>query len=172
MTDVYTLLAQLRGQDPIPNRAEVADAIEALVFVPGQWRCPKCNFTLQQAVMNAQTGEVRAQDKPGEPCPNCDSPLWRSTWKQDAEELANRAVEQAERAQAAEVQVETLATDLAAVREELVDAMADRMDTEFYDNDSRLAALCSTYAAGGIRAVQALYAKPEPTDAEPPLPQG
>ena len=66
-------------------------------WYPGQWVCAKCKFTLQQMVMSAGDGSVTAQDKPGEPCPNCASPLWRTTWKQEASEMQERAIEQMER---------------------------------------------------------------------------
>lgn len=56
------------------------------VFVPGSWACPKCKFTLGQMTLSAQTGELGARDKPGEPCPNCGTPLWRRTWRQEAED--------------------------------------------------------------------------------------
>lgn len=55
-------------------------------YVPGSWHCAKCKFTLQQMSLHASTGQVTANDKPGEKCPNCDSPLWRRTWEQDARE--------------------------------------------------------------------------------------
>jgi len=56
-----------------------ADEIEALereVYVPGLWRCPKCEFHLCQATL----------DK----CPNCDSPLWRVTERAARNEMVKR----------------------------------------------------------------------------------
>jgi len=92
--------------------AEAADAIEAKdaenerlrgeVYVPGAWHCAKCKFTLLQSNLNARDGTVTPRDTPGDKCPNCDSPLWRSTWKQDAFEMQDRAIEQMERAKLAE----------------------------------------------------------------------
>ena len=78
-------------------RTKERDDLSAQVYVPGQWVCAKCKFTLQQMVMSAVDGSVTAQDKPGEPCPNCASPLWRTTWKQEASEMQERAIEQMER---------------------------------------------------------------------------
>lgn len=76
------------------------------VYVPGSWHCAKCKFTLLQSNLNARDGTVTPRDKPGDKCPNCNSPLWRATWKQDAFEMQERAVEQMERAKAAESRAE------------------------------------------------------------------
>lgn len=50
-----------------------------LVYVPGLWRCAKCEFTLTQMNLNASTGAVTARNEPGDKCPNCKGPLWRVT---------------------------------------------------------------------------------------------
>lgn len=60
------------------------------VYVPGQWRCPKCKFVLNQFNLNANDGSVTTRDEVGDKCPNCDKPLWRVTWKEDAMEMAER----------------------------------------------------------------------------------
>lgn len=54
-------------------------ALARKVYVPGLWRCPKCNFELLQSNLNAADGTVTARDTPGDKCPNCDGPLWRVT---------------------------------------------------------------------------------------------
>ena len=43
-----------------------------LAFMPGCFRCPKCNFVLTKTALNAATGEVgtRVEDRESEPCPN------------------------------------------------------------------------------------------------------
>lgn len=64
--------------------------LERIVYIPGVWRCPKCNFVLNQMVMSASTGTVSANDEPGTKCPNDGSPMWRVTWKDDAEDMASR----------------------------------------------------------------------------------
>lgn len=73
-------------------RAETA-RLEKLVYVPGLWRCPKCEFQLVQANLNAGDGSVTARDQPGDKCPNCNSPLWRVT-ERDA---GNKLIDDAER---------------------------------------------------------------------------
>ncbi|ANM12090.1 hypothetical protein [Rhizobium sp. N324] len=71
-------------------------------FVPGAWRCPKCNFRLLQSNLNAADGTVTARDTPGDKCPNCAAPLWRVSWKDEAQENLSIAENQLERALAAE----------------------------------------------------------------------
>ena len=73
-------------------------AAPAEVYVPGRWRCPKCKFVLSQFNLNANDGSVSTRDEAGDKCPNCDKPLWRVTWKEDAMEMAERALEQVQRA--------------------------------------------------------------------------
>lgn len=60
------------------------------VYVPGVWRCAKCNFRLIQSNLNAGDATVTARDTPGEKCPNCDVPLWRVTWREEAEDLMGK----------------------------------------------------------------------------------
>lgn len=69
--------------------ARIAE-LESLVYVPGLWRCAKCDFHLVQAVLSASTGTVHSHDKPGEKCPNCASPLWRVTERQAGNDMAER----------------------------------------------------------------------------------
>lgn len=68
---------------------KIADALgklERLVYVPGQWRCPKCEFRLTQSNLYAATGTVGPRDEPGDKCPNCDGPLWRVSAMDDRHE--------------------------------------------------------------------------------------
>lgn len=68
-----------------------------MIYVPGTWQCPKCNFVLVQSNLNAADGSVTARDEPGDKCPNCDSPLWRVSWKDQAKEMCGRAMQEFER---------------------------------------------------------------------------
>lgn len=68
---------------------QIAQAIETLekkVFVPGQWRCPKCDFRLTQSNLYAATGTVGPRDDPGDKCPNCNGSLWRVSAMDDRNE--------------------------------------------------------------------------------------
>lgn len=84
--------------------AELADA-KSKLYVPGRWRCPKCNFGLSQFKLRAFDGAIGVSDTPGEKCPNCDTPLWRVTEREAGDELADRCREYLQRATEAEAQL-------------------------------------------------------------------
>lgn len=60
------------------------------VYVPGLWRCLKCEFQLCQATLCATTGTVGGRDEPGDKCPNCNSPLWRVSEREAGNEMVKR----------------------------------------------------------------------------------
>lgn len=63
---------------------------EDLVYVPGDWFCPKCSFRLHKRFLRASDGAVGIDiNAEAEPCPNDEEMMQRLTWKQDAED-ANR----------------------------------------------------------------------------------
>lgn len=70
--------------------------------VPGVMRCAKCSFVLHRVTLHALSGGVSAGGNETEPCPNGCGPLWPMTWRQQAEELQERAEEQLARAVALE----------------------------------------------------------------------
>ena len=76
--------------------------LESLVYCPGVWRCVKCDFRLIQSNLNANTGTVTARNEPGDKCPNCNSPLWRVSERQERVEAMDMAEQQFMRADAAE----------------------------------------------------------------------
>ncbi len=53
-------------------------------YVPGQWHCDACSFTLYQRTLHAANGGVSARDTQSEPCPNCNTTLRRVTWQERA----------------------------------------------------------------------------------------
>lgn len=53
-------------------------------YVPGQWQCDGCGFTLYQRTLNASDGTVSARDTQPEPCENCKTALRRVTWQERA----------------------------------------------------------------------------------------
>lgn len=59
-------------------------------YVPGMWRCAKCDFLLIQPTLEAETGIVFARDATGERCPNCGTALLRVSWEERANEMAQR----------------------------------------------------------------------------------
>lgn len=76
--------------------------LESLVYCPGVWRCVKCDFRLIQSNLNANAGTVTARNEPGDKCPNCGSPLWRVSERQERIEAMEMAEQQFMRADAAE----------------------------------------------------------------------
>jgi hypothetical protein len=73
-----------------------------LIYLPGVWRCAKCNFRLIQSNLNALDGTITARDEPGEKCRNDGSPMWRVTYRDDIAEAYDRWEEQVNRAVEAE----------------------------------------------------------------------
>lgn len=63
--------------------AELA-TLRAEKYVPGQWHCDACSFSLYQRTLNAADGTVSARDTQPEPCPNCNTTLRRVTWQERA----------------------------------------------------------------------------------------
>lgn len=97
------LLTDLRSclNGALPNAtckllSDAADEIEALekkVYVPGQWRCPKCNFRLTQSNLYVASGTVGPRDEAGDKCPNCNGPLWRVSAMEDRTEAYKTALD-------------------------------------------------------------------------------
>lgn len=71
---------------------------DSRIHIPGVWRCAKCQFRLIQSNLNSRDGSVTARDEAGEPCPNCAVPLWRVTWREEAEDLMHTQDETWDRA--------------------------------------------------------------------------
>jgi hypothetical protein len=82
---IATLQARVKERDD-----EIA-RLNKLVYVPGHWRCAKCNFRLVQSNLYAATGTVGPRDEPGDKCPNCASPLWRVSAMDDRNEAYKTA---------------------------------------------------------------------------------
>lgn len=66
--------------------AQVIEVLEKKIYVPGQWRCAKCEFRLTQSNLYAASGTVGPRDEPGDKCPNCNGPLWRVSAMDDRNE--------------------------------------------------------------------------------------
>lgn len=90
-----------------PLEAEV-ERLGKLVYVPGFWRCPKCVFTLVQSNLNSRDGTVTARDQPGDKCPNCNSPLWRVTEREERRDVVREHEKGWMRAQEAEKRITAL----------------------------------------------------------------
>lgn len=101
---------------PIQHEAAAElERLEKMVYVPGQWRCAKCEFRLTQSNLYAASGTAR--DQPGDKCPNCNGPLWRVSAMDDSYEAfkcADGVFERVERLRLAMQE----ATDLLAERKQ------------------------------------------------------
>jgi hypothetical protein len=113
---------------------EAAECLEARVdatmgFVPGVFRCAKCNFRLLQSYLNAADGTVTSRDTAGEKCPNCSVPLWRVSWKDEAHENLEIAESQINRAIEAEGRVAALDVENSQLRAAMGDDGRQFMQT-------------------------------------------
>lgn len=73
--------------------------MRSLIYCPGQLRCEKCDFRLTKIVLTP--AGAFANEEPDR-CPNCDVPMLRVTWKDEADQAYKVAESQMERALAAE----------------------------------------------------------------------
>lgn len=93
-----------RATEALAAEKARGDKAEADIYQPGVWRCAKCGFRLVQSNLNANSGAVTARNDPGDKCPNDGSPLWRVTWRDDAEAATKWGVEQFDKRVAAEAE--------------------------------------------------------------------
>jgi rubrerythrin len=91
--DVASLVCAQENVEALTNRvldlekenSELAD--DRRLFIPGQWRCPKCEFALSRQTLSVNTGEVgvtRADMEEPENCPNDGTPMVRESWQDRA----------------------------------------------------------------------------------------
>ena len=85
--------------------------LEKQVYVPGLWRCAKCDFQLCQATLYAATGAVGARDEPGDKCPNCNRSLWRVTERQAGNDMVDRCEKEILRANRLTEALKVIAND-------------------------------------------------------------
>lgn len=60
---------------------------EAKQYVPGLFRCAKCDLSLVASTLYLKSGGVGPNNSPQQ-CPNGCGPMWRVTWEQNSRELA------------------------------------------------------------------------------------
>jgi len=71
----------------------VAD-LEAMVYVPGTFRCAKCALVMQASIFYAgDGGHLMAVDRSPQTCPNCSVPMWRISERKEAMQLFEREFE-------------------------------------------------------------------------------
>lgn len=101
------MVADLTGKTMTPQRFDelrteslnnpaLSEALEEIsrlskmVYVPGNWECPQCNFQLVSSVFLASTGQVGVNQQTPAPCPNDGTPMLPRTWEKDARQMAER----------------------------------------------------------------------------------
>ena len=119
----YLIVAAVNAHDALVAERDKLNAevarLEKLVYVPGLWRCPKCDFTLVQSNLNALDGTVTARDEPGDKCPNCNGPLWRVTERQAGNDMVERCEKEIIRANEAVAERDRLRQALIEARVQL-----------------------------------------------------
>lgn len=73
--------------------------MQGLIYCPGVLRCAKCDFRLIKTKLTPSG--AFANEEPDR-CPNCDVPMWRVTWKDEAHDAYKTAESQMDRALEAE----------------------------------------------------------------------
>lgn len=82
------------------------------LYVPGEWICPKCAFTLQKNFLYAMTGAVGTNNENvREVCPNDGVTLVRQTWEEQARIAIRIALDHATRAEALESELTALLSE-------------------------------------------------------------
>lgn len=67
-----------------------------LAYVAGSWTCPKCGFVLNKSTITPQGIGTTETDRQSEPCPNDGEWLTPTTYKEAAQGLHDRLVEELE----------------------------------------------------------------------------
>lgn len=80
--------APLAVWNEAPRRTDL-ERLEALVYVPGLWKCAKCKCAVVSNRFNVARGTMYANKKPQQ-CPNECGPMWRVTERDAGNELADR----------------------------------------------------------------------------------
>lgn len=104
------------------NETGVPD-LYRLAFMPGCFRCPRCDYQLTKSCLNPQTGQVgtREQERESEPCPNDGTMMVHVTYREQLEVYAERLKEEFER-------FETHAREVGRFLSELYQIMVDPLD--------------------------------------------
>jgi hypothetical protein len=97
-------------------QAKLAET-EAALYVPGRWKCPKCNFQLSSNIIHAN-GIAPNLARP-EPCPNDGERMGRVTWQEVATSTEAFAIKLLDRATKAEAERESLRLGLVACADAL-----------------------------------------------------
>ena len=73
--------------------------MRGLIYCPGVLRCAKCDFRLIKTTLTPNGASVNEEP---DTCPNCNVPMWRVTWQDEAKDAYKTAESQMDRALEAE----------------------------------------------------------------------
>lgn len=74
--------------------------------MPGAWRCPKCNFTLQKSVLHVADGGISANTEPfNNVCPNDGTLMKPLTWREANKEFHTQHIADVEKIRAMEKEI-------------------------------------------------------------------
>lgn len=94
-------------------------------WVPGRFRCAKCNLGLTASTLYLQSGTIGVNNEPQE-CSNGCGPMWRVTWEQEAKELSENIVSCVDRY---DEEIKKLKQEIKVLKKELRE---ERSCTDFY----------------------------------------
>lgn len=89
----------LMDADDAQSLAREFKRMQGLIYCPGVLRCAKCDFRLIKTILTP--AGAFANEEP-DSCPNCDAPMWRVTWQDEAKDAYKTAESQMNRALEAE----------------------------------------------------------------------
>lgn len=76
----------IRLQEQVQQLEREKGELEKLVYVPGLWKCAKCDCVTVSTNLHVNSGTFSANKEP-QRCPNDCGPMWRVTHKDNADEL-------------------------------------------------------------------------------------
>jgi hypothetical protein len=83
----HTMEMLLAKDDVIRAQREAIEVLQKLVYVPGLWKCQKCDLRVLQASMEASSGALRLREEGDVPCPNGCGPMKRVTEREAGYDL-------------------------------------------------------------------------------------
>lgn len=79
--------ARTAANQQLADLRKRADEAESALYMPGDYRCPKCGFVCHKRILHAADGSVSADAREHyEICPNDLTKMDRITWQQGSEE--------------------------------------------------------------------------------------
>lgn len=105
------------------DKAEIG-RLRELVYVPGQWRCAKCNLTITRTVMSAATGQMHADHEPAS-CPNGCGPLWQITERDERRDAQRSFIDQFDELHQAKARIAELESVLSDLKVKQADSLVN-----------------------------------------------